>query len=63
MISYSLSKNLSGEKILKDIQKLVNKYQGSKDNMILTIRVTSITNDDSSLIPKLEYHGDADCIT
>lgn len=63
MISYSLNKNISGEKILQDIQRLVSKYQEPKDSLVLTIRVEKISRDDNSLIPKLEYKEEPDCPT
>lgn len=62
MIAYSLDKNISGEKILSDIQNLVTKFKQKEPDKIpiLYIDIRSVTQEDTSLIPKLEYK---DCIT
>jgi hypothetical protein len=56
MLAYILDKNISGEKILKDIQKLVRKYHTDSQDQtkILTITIKTITSDNHSFIPKLE---------
>ena len=66
MIAYNLTKEISGEKILKDIQNLIQKFREANQEGIplLTISIRTITKDDTSLIPKLEYKNlDQDCIT
>lgn len=57
MIVYKLSGPVNGQKILEDIQKLVNSYQPSVPGEVplLTISIKPITHDDTSMIPKLEY--------
>jgi hypothetical protein len=57
MIYYKLDKNLSGEKILQDIQKLIAKNNNNNNGeLILVISVKQIINySGDSLIPKLEY--------
>jgi len=63
MVVYKLDNNLNGDKILKDIQRLVNQFsQNSQDQTgYLCITIKTIAYDDTSLIPKLEYKGD--CLT
>jgi len=62
MKSYRLDKKIDGEKILQDIQDLVTKFaQTNTDKIpILYIDIRTITAEDTSLIPKLEYQ---DCTT
>jgi hypothetical protein len=57
MIAYVLNKQIDGEKILKDIQQLVNSYNKNYPNQtpVLTISIRTISHDDTSLIPKLEF--------
>jgi len=57
MIAYSLNKNIDGQKILQDIQKLINKYSNNHTSkqLILTIRVNEIAQDNDDYILKLEY--------
>lgn len=57
MRAYVLNKKIDGEKILKDIQELINSYHKEYPDQtpILTITITTISYDDTSLIPKLEY--------
>lgn len=56
MIAYSLKNNIPGEKILKDISNMVQKFRNeSPESLILYIDVKKISYDDNSLIPKLEY--------
>lgn len=60
MIAYVLTKEISGQKILQDINGLLEKFK--KDNKdaiaILTINIKTISDDNTSLIPKLTYEGD-----
>ena len=62
MIAYRLDKNIDGQKILADIQNLVQKFMQKESGKIpiLYIDIRSITREDTSLIPKLEYR---DCTT
>lgn len=57
MIAYSLKDKISGEKLLQAIDKMINKHQEPKDSLILYIDVKIISQDNNSLIPKLEYKG------
>jgi len=55
---YNLKNNISAEKLVKDIQSMVSvaAAQNNKgDDLILHIEIRNITNDDHSLIPKLEH--------
>lgn len=66
MISYILNKDLNGEKILNDIQKMMVKFRtDSPDKIpILYIDIRCVTHDDTSLIPKLEHKIlDGECST
>jgi ADP-dependent phosphofructokinase/glucokinase len=57
MIYYTLNTNIDGNKILGDIQKLVNKFpQSELINKVLVIKLENINdhNGDSPLL-KLEY--------
>jgi len=57
MIAYVLDKEITGEKILQDINGLINKFkQTNPQNIpILTISIKTISHEDTSLIPKLEH--------
>jgi hypothetical protein len=57
MICYKLDKNIDGNKILQDIQKLVSKNSNeNNEEIILVISIKKITNHSGdSLLPKLEY--------
>ena len=57
MKSYRLDKKIEAEKILKDIQDLIEKFSQNNSNKIpiLYIDIRTITSEDTSLIPKLEY--------
>ena len=50
---YRLDKNLDGNKIIQDIKRLVEGRENLSNN-ILQIYIKSISNDDTSIIPKLE---------
>lgn len=63
MIAYSLRNQISGEKLLQEIDRMIHKHQGSKDSLLLCIDIRQIVSEDNSLIPKLEYKGDSDCPT
>ena len=57
MIAYVLDKDIVGEKILKDIQKLVIEFRKDNPNKIpiLYMDIKPVAYDDTSLIPKLEH--------
>lgn len=57
MICYKLDKNIDGNKILQDIQKLISKNSNeNNEEIILVISIKKITNHSGdSLLPKLEY--------
>ena len=65
MIAYILDKNIPGEKILQDIQSLVAKFkQNSQDKIpVLYIDIRTISHEDTSIIPKIEYKNPDDCST
>jgi hypothetical protein len=62
-LCYNLQNNIDGNRMVKDIQNLINQFRTNSQtqNGLLYITVKSITSDDTSLIPKLEYKGD--CLT
>lgn len=61
MLYYKLDKEISGEKILSDIQKLILKTPDSA-NKILTISIKDISDyAGDNLLPKITY--DPNCIT
>ena len=56
MLAYNLNQNIDGQKLLQDIQNMINNYNKQpNDSLILTIRITKIEQDYVSHIPKLEY--------
>lgn len=56
MLAYVLNKNIDSQKLLQDIQNLINNHpKESNDTLVLTIRVTNIQQDVVDDIPKLEY--------
>ena len=65
MISYVLDKEISGEKILQDIQNLITKFRESSQDKIpiLYIDIRTISHEDTSLIPKIEYKNPEHCPT
>lgn len=54
MLAYCLNKDLNGQKILSDIQKLIDKSVKSPSS-ILVIQIKEIVTETSDLIPKIEY--------
>jgi hypothetical protein len=54
-IAYSLNKTLNGEKILQDIQNLVNGIKDNDKPKVLVISVKEVVSDDTSLIPKITF--------
>lgn len=57
MIAYVLDKEIGTEKVLRDINNLINKFRADSPEQIpiLVIQIKSISKDDTSLIPKLEH--------
>lgn len=56
-IFYKLDHQIDGQKLLNNIQSIINKFQqNNKDSMpILCISIKTITHEDTSFIPKLEH--------
>lgn len=57
MLSYSLNKDISCEKICKDIARVVNKLSRLGTNMSslqLVIDIKPVTDSEESLLPKIE---------
>lgn len=54
---YNLKNNISAEKLVKDIQSMVTSaaQNNKSEDLILHIEIRTVTNNDHSLIPKLEY--------
>lgn len=66
MIAYNLDTNISGEKLLKDINSLIDYFRkNSPDKIpILYIDIRPVTSIDTSLILKLEHKEiNTDCIS
>jgi hypothetical protein len=61
MLYYTLGGNIDGNKMLQEIQKLLNKYsQEELVSKVLVIKLENITESNAnSLIPKLEYIPDS----
>ena len=57
MIYYSLDKNLDGNRILEDIQKLLNKFdKKTLESSILVVKIQSTSDyKGDSLLPKLSH--------
>lgn len=58
MLAYTLDKPIDGNKLLQDIQNLIQKQNSSEVQMILVIKLQEIVSDSTSHIPKLEYKPD-----
>lgn len=57
MLAYCLNKNVNGENLLKDIQKLIDsKSKDNTTNLVLVIDVKEISQESTQHIPKIEYH-------
>jgi hypothetical protein len=54
MIYYKLDKELSGQKILEDLQKLISNYNSKDSVLVISVKKIIDYNGDS-LLPKLEY--------
>lgn len=58
MLCYNLNKPLQIEKLVQDIQKLMNKHQSNFTNKILVINIKEITNHTGdNPIPKITYEN------
>jgi len=56
MLAYVLDRAIDSQKLLQDIQNLINNYpKEPNDSLVLSIRITKIEQDTSEHIPKLEY--------
>ena len=55
MLAYKLDKNISPEKLINDINQMLSKESGDKSQMILVVSLKHLSQEDVSLIPKLEY--------
>jgi hypothetical protein len=60
MIYYSLTKDIQGDRLVKDIVNLLAKFpQDDLKNMILTISLQKISDyAGDSPLPKISYQGD-----
>lgn len=56
MLAYCLNKNVNGESLLKDIQKLIDsKSKDNTTNLVLVIDVREISKESTQHIAKIEY--------
>jgi hypothetical protein len=56
MLAYCLDKNIDSQKLLRDIQNLINSYtKQPQDSLILTVRIIKVEQDTTEHIPKLEH--------
>jgi hypothetical protein len=56
MLVYKLGQsNINGEKLLHDIQNLINKNHSKDAELLLCITIKPVSYTDTSLIPKIEY--------
>jgi len=58
MIAYVLNENIDAQKLIRDIQNLINKTvttTRSERGFLLKIEIKPISYDDNSAIPKLTY--------
>lgn len=55
MLAYRLDKNIDSEKLVNDINKMLSKESGDKSQMVLVISLKHLSQEDVSLIPKLEH--------
>lgn len=57
MLAYVLNQDISQERVVSDINKLLSKYNLSEQTYVLVIRIESIESSTDCYIPKLEYKG------
>jgi hypothetical protein len=55
MLAYCLNKSIDGNKLLQDIQNLIQRQSGSSDSMVLVIKVQNISSNSTAHILKLEH--------
>ena len=55
MLAYTLDKPIDGNKLLVDIQNLIQKQSGSGIQMVLVIKLQEVSYDNTSHILKLEH--------
>jgi hypothetical protein len=55
MLAYVLNQDISQERVISDINKLLSKYNLSEQTYVLVIRIESIESSTDCYIPKLEY--------
>ena len=55
MIAYVLNKDISQNKLILDINKLLSKYNLNERTYVLVVRVEPIESSNDSYIPKLEH--------
>jgi EAL domain-containing protein (putative c-di-GMP-specific phosphodiesterase class I) len=56
MLAYCLNKKLDSQKLLQDIQDLINNNNfDPNDTLILKITLTKVSNDSTAHIKKIEY--------
>lgn len=57
MLAYILYENLSSEKLVRDVNKLLDNFRKNNPDTtpILCITIRTISQDNNSLIPKLEF--------
>lgn len=57
MIMYTLNKDINGQKLLEDIQKMVqNKLSQTSSQLVLVIDVKEVVQDSDVHIPKITYN-------
>ncbi len=60
-ISITLNKQIQCEYICSQIQKAINRYQQSSQDLsgaVLVIDIVQVTDGGNDLVPKIEYHPD-----
>lgn len=55
MLAYCLNKPIDGNKLLQDIQNLIQKEQESGDSMILVVKIQKVSSESTAHILKLEH--------
>lgn len=55
MLSYKLNQQIDGNRLLKDIQKLITKETSQDKEYLLVIRIQEINYNNHAAIPKLTY--------
>ena len=55
MLAYVLDKPINGNKLLKDIENLIQKESESGDSMVLVVKIQKVSYESTSHILKLEH--------